>query len=68
METALCQADVADRYRKRLRRAHPQFGLGTLTSAFGSDVLHDEHQDHDYLQAMLVVVTGLVARAGQTLS
>lgn len=26
-------ADIADKYRKRLGRAHPQYGLGTLTSA-----------------------------------
>lgn len=27
------RADIADRYRKRLGKAHPVFGTGTLTSA-----------------------------------
>lgn len=32
--TALVHAaDTADRYRKRLGKAHPSFGTGTLTSA-----------------------------------
>lgn len=26
-------ADIADRFRKRLGKAHPDFGTGTLTSA-----------------------------------
>ena len=29
----LAQADLADRYRKRLGRAHPHYGTGSLMSA-----------------------------------
>lgn len=29
----VCEADAADRYRKRFRKSHPRFGMGTLTSA-----------------------------------
>ena len=32
-DTIIHRASVADRYRKRLGRNHPQFGSGTLTSA-----------------------------------
>lgn len=33
MADLLDRADVADRYRKRVGRRHPQFGSGTLMSA-----------------------------------
>ena len=33
---ALQRADLADRYRKRLGRRHPEFGDGTLAGVFGS--------------------------------
>ena len=33
IERLLWQADTADRYRKRLRRPHGEFGTGTLMSA-----------------------------------
>lgn len=63
---ALSRADIADRYRKRLRKAHPQFGIGTLTSALSIHLPNDTDRptDEDYLRAMLVVVTGLLHRAG----
>ncbi len=31
----LAQADIADRYRKRFGRAHPDFGSGSLMAAAG---------------------------------
>ena len=64
---ALGHADIADRYRKRLRKAHPQMGVGTLTSALGPQALKNERQDQDYLQAMLVVITAILDRAGRTM-
>ena len=66
----LTHADIADRYRKRLRKAHPEFGLGTLTSAFSGQPTHEIHPPHDvdYLQSMLVVVSGLLHRAGHNLA
>lgn len=33
LEMIVTSADIADRYRKRLRKAHPIFGTGTLESA-----------------------------------
>ncbi|WP_159087004.1 DUF7742 family protein [Loktanella sp. Alg231-35] len=33
MTELLRRADIADRYRKKLRRPHVQFGTGTLMSA-----------------------------------
>jgi hypothetical protein len=62
-QTALCHADIADKYRKKLRRAHPEFGTGTLTSAMAdrAPVAENKGRDTAYLQSMLVVVTGLLA-------
>ena len=37
---AVNHADIADQYRKRLGRAHPEYGLGTLTSALGLSLIH----------------------------
>jgi hypothetical protein len=66
-EAALQRADIADRYRKRIRRAHPTYGLGTLISALdGGRQLDDAGECNTlYLQSMLVVVTGLLKRARQ---
>jgi len=36
----IAQADVADRYRKRLGRAHPHYGSGSLMAA----ALRHDHQ------------------------
>lgn len=33
MARLIAQADIADRYRKRLRKAHPLFGSGSLMAA-----------------------------------
>ncbi|MGJ8622175.1 MAG: DUF7742 family protein [Yoonia sp.] len=33
VKTLLSEAHIADEYRKRLRKPHPQFGTGTLMSA-----------------------------------
>lgn len=70
LRCALEQADVADRYRKRLRRAHPHYGLGTLTSALSDlgPITEPISDDHEYLQSMLVVVQGLLQRAGQKIA
>jgi hypothetical protein len=70
LRSALEHADIADRYRKRLRRAHPHYGLGTLTSALSdhAPVIEPANGDHAYLQSMLVVVQGLLQRAGQKIA
>jgi hypothetical protein len=46
----LAQADLADRFRKRLGRAHPDYGTGSLMSA-----VHDA----SYCAALIVVLTAL---------
>ena len=59
---AVEHANIADRYRKRLRKAHLVFGSGTLSSAFGPvDV--PERCDTAYLQALRTVVAILLQRA-----
>ncbi len=58
MQTALEAAKLADRYRKRLHKAHPQFGTGTLSSAFGP-VIEPATCDQAYLAAMAVAVAAL---------
>ncbi|MBB5722056.1 hypothetical protein FHS72_001680 [Loktanella ponticola] len=65
LQSALANADTADRYRKRLRRAHPDYGTGTLTSALAQHHPIDDTTPHTtaYLQSMLVVITGLLTRA-----
>ena len=67
LQSALAKADTADRYRKRLRRAHPAYGTGTLTSALAVAQPIDDTQTHStaYLQAMLVVITGLLSRSAR---
>jgi hypothetical protein len=64
MDRALWQADIADRYRKRLRRAHPAYGTGTLSSAIwdGRAVSQMHTGDHDYLQCLLIVITAMLNR------
>ncbi|MEL6641931.1 MAG: hypothetical protein AAFP98_11575 [Pseudomonadota bacterium] len=55
---AIAAADTADRYRKRLRKAHPDFGTGTLSSVFGT-VDEPNSCDAAYLAALAVVVAAL---------
>jgi hypothetical protein len=65
MAQALHHADIADRYRKRLRRGHPVYGLGTLSSAMscGNALPDRAHSPLDDLQCMLIVITGVLQRA-----
>lgn len=63
LQTALDHADTADRYRKRLRRAHPVYGTGTLTSALGDIGASTTCTHPAYLEAMAVVARLLSDRA-----
>jgi hypothetical protein len=65
MAQALQRADTADRYRKRLRRGHPIYGLGTLSSAMETGKVSPDraHSHLDDLQCMLIVITGVLQRA-----
>lgn len=55
---AISDAKTADRYRKRLHKAHPAFGTGTLASVFGP-VVEPHHCDAAYLAALAVVLEAL---------
>lgn len=66
-ERLLFEADVADRYRKRLGRAHPVYGSGSLMSAAlgwpcgaGGRVY-----DASYCAALIVVLTAVQAWRGR---
>lgn len=64
-EQICANAAVADRYRKRVGRCHPQHGTGTLMSA----VTHHPRVDRpstigqDYLECMQLVSAMLAAKA-----
>ena len=58
------RAEAADRYRRRLRRAHPDWGDGTLAAAAGRVPAEPFCDDPDYLDALLRVVQFLAARRG----
>lgn len=58
MATAVAQAEAADQYRKRFRKAHPRFGSGTLAGAFGN-VQEPPRCDRAYLEALGVVIATL---------
>lgn len=55
------QADLADRYRKRLGRAHPVFGTGSLMSAAlgWPDQPKVRGFDGSYCAALIVVLTAV---------
>lgn len=57
-------ADLADRFRKRTGRAHPQYGSGTLASAIMRHVnaAQPARCDTLYLDALDVVVNALRTR------
>lgn len=57
----LAQADLADRFRKRLGRAHPVFGTGSLMSAAlcWPDAPRGRVYDASYCAALIVVLTAL---------
>ena len=57
----LSEADIADRYRKRVGRAHPQFGSGSLMSAAmgWSAGANSRVYDASYCAALIVVLTAV---------
>lgn len=61
MAEMLRQADLADRYRKRLRRMHAEFGTGTLMSAASRFALapRPARLDPDALHAFAIVIKAL---------
>lgn len=61
MADLLTRADTADRYRKRLRRRHPEFGDGTLmAAALGQAVApRPAACDAQVLACLAIIITGL---------
>ena len=60
------QADAADRYRKKFRRNHPDWGNGTLMSVAHSHVLKDEPRLNDpEFQDCLLMVFAAVQNRGR---
>lgn len=64
LRQVLAAADLADRYRKRLGRAHPRFGTGSLMAAAGAWPRACEPflADPDYLDCLIAVLVALRAR------
>ena len=62
----LHRADIADRYRKRLGRAHPDFGTGSVLSATGGMAKADlpDRCDKRYCEALPSFLTAYLGRFG----
>ena len=61
----IAQADAADRYRKRMGRAHPQWGNGSLAARLAREPLGEERaRDPAFLGALAEVARVLAQRAG----
>lgn len=69
MAKLIANADVADRYRKRLGCPHPVFGTGTIMSAAASfrQAARPGQMDANTLDALVVVIKGLADRRGNQL-
>ncbi len=63
MQRLISEAEAADRYRKRVGRAHPRWGNGSLEAAARGHALAPEQSfsDTDYLACMAVVLGTVVA-------
>lgn len=61
----LLEADAADRYRRRFRRAHALWGNGTLRAAALARRLAPEPcgDDPDHLECQFLLIEALLARA-----
>ncbi|WP_246107328.1 DUF7742 family protein [Puniceibacterium confluentis] len=61
----LARADAADRYRRRFRRAHPDWGNGTLVSLTSSAPLpiQPDLRDADYAACLIAVLRALARSA-----
>jgi len=63
----IAAAEFADRYRRRVGRAHPDFGGGSLMAAAGAWPRRPEPllDDPDYLGCLACVIEALLARNGR---
>ncbi|MGO4853159.1 DUF7742 family protein [Phaeovulum sp. W22_SRMD_FR3] len=64
LDWLIARAEAADRFRKRLGRAHPDWGNGSLMGAAMRGPLPPEPHlsDPDYLDCLAEVIAALVAR------
>jgi hypothetical protein len=64
MQAMQAAADLADRYRRRLRRPHPRYGGGSLMAASAAWPKAPEPWpgDAEYLRCLAVVIAALLAR------
>lgn len=64
LRALLARADLADRHRKRLGRAHPRWGNGSLMAAAHAEAPPPEPflDDPAYLEALICVLWALRAR------
>ena len=60
----LAEADIADRYRKRLRKWHRAFGDGTLAAAARGHAMVPPRRcsDRDYMACLAMVLEALLWR------
>ncbi|WP_458790291.1 DUF7742 family protein [Yoonia sp. MH D7] len=62
IKTLLEQAHTADKYRKRMGKAHPEFGNGTLSDACGryGRLPMPDRCDPQYLRCLGDVIKGIL--------
>ena len=67
IDQALDDAHCADKYRKRLRRAHPRLGNGTLISALSGHLTASPRavNHYAYLGAMHILIDEILTRRGR---
>ncbi|MEP5730939.1 MAG: hypothetical protein ABJL67_16405 [Sulfitobacter sp.] len=61
------EADIADRFTRKLRKRHPRWGSGTLGDAAHTRGMaaEDNIDDVEYLTCLRIVVTALLDRRRQ---
>lgn len=64
------RADVADRYRKRLRQVHPEYGTGSLMSAAAHfrQIPRPDYMGVNYLDAIVIMSSKLRSEIGNQCS
>ena len=63
LEQAVIRADVADRFRKRLGRAHPEYGDGSLATAVAwQERVARAHLDRKYRKHLGMLLAILAER------
>lgn len=60
----ICEAEIADRFTRRLQKQHPRWGNGTLVSASSKRMLAAERacDDPEYCACLSMVLHAIVAK------